>query len=58
MLQLENQSKSLCKGRFAFFTLKDYGKFVDNKKKIQMFFVKYVFYFTRIVENNYISLLK
>ena len=37
------------------FTLKDYGKFVDNKKKIQMLFVKYVFYFTREVDNNYIS---
>ena len=30
-------------------------RFVDNKKKIQMFFVKYVFYFTREVDNNYIS---
>ena len=37
------------------FTLKDYGKFVDNKKKIQMFFVKYVFYFTHEVDNTYIS---
>ena len=33
-----------------------YTSFVDNKKKIQMFlFVKYVFYFTREVDNNYIS---
>ena len=37
------------------FTLKDYGKFVDNKKKIQMYYVKCVFYFTREVDNNYIS---
>ena len=28
---------------------------VDNKKKIQVFFVIYVFYFTREVDNNYIS---
>ena len=30
-------------------------KIVYNKKKIQMFFVKYVFYFTQEVDNNYIS---
>ena len=34
------------------FTLKDYGKFVDNKNKIQMFFfIKYVFYFTREIKD-------
>ena len=49
------KTKANVKSESLLFTLKDYGKFADNKKKIQMFFVKYVFYIPREVDNNYIS---
>ena len=51
----KSKQKANVKSDLLLFTLKDYGKFVDNKKKIQKFFVKYDFNFTREVDNNYIS---